>query len=174
MYINFFKYHVQDRDYSSAEVLELMNNSVNKHHLLSGGKHFYSNGSAAETIIGMAASAGEFIASIPTLGLAYAVTNFFKKALNHEKYNITELDGDFFKGYEVVQFLNEYYDYHIFGFNANVGYNNSIDKLINHKYSPYDIPTSENSYLFDWDCAVLDVDETVSTVKHVDIYSSYL
>ena len=47
---NLFQYHVQDRMYDKAEVLSLINNEQYKHHLLSGGTHFYSLGSSAEVV----------------------------------------------------------------------------------------------------------------------------
>ncbi|AZL16388.1 hypothetical protein [Rickettsiales endosymbiont of Stachyamoeba lipophora] len=51
MYSNFFKYHVQDRDYNRTEVASLINNNSDKHHLLANKNHFYSLGTTAETVV---------------------------------------------------------------------------------------------------------------------------
>ncbi|AZL16397.1 hypothetical protein [Rickettsiales endosymbiont of Stachyamoeba lipophora] len=189
MYLNFCKYHVQDRDYTRAEVASLINNDTFKHHILSNGQHFYSLGSTAETLavpLGIAAAAVVIVSAIAVTALAASnieednescsssnnhttTNNYYIGGAyynNNNRYNsgfkVTDIKDDHYSGREVTKFLNEYYDYNLFQFNKSAHYGNIIDNLINHKYAEADIPTNYNSNFFSWDAAVLDTDYLMS------------
>ena len=171
MRLNIFQYHVQDRRYTGTEVVSLINDESFKHHLLSGGEHFYSSGSIAE-IAGTVVSIVTVIAGI--ILVAAAPNDYHNRSYNNRHSNNTTYvynntspssqminlnakaeNGKFeFTGKEVTAFLNKYYNYHLL-FNSKVYYDNVVSDLLNHKYIDADVPTSNE--WFNSDVAVLDV-----------------
>jgi hypothetical protein len=158
MRLNYFQYHVQDRNYTKAEVFHLINNESYKHHLLSGNQHFYSLGTVSEIF--------QATTSIFSSIIKYAFkTNDPAQAINNNSTNATQIDihdqpaGNVqytYTGREVAAFLNKYYDYsHVFSFNSKTHYNNIINQFLEHRYLDEDVPTLGDSSILD--IAALDI-----------------
>lgn len=151
MRLNYFQYHVQDRNYTKAEVFHLINNESYKHHLLSGNQSFYSLGTVSEIFQSTASIFGSVI--------KYAFTTKNPAQNHNNTTNTTKLDiydqpaGNIeytYTGKEVAAFLNKYYDYgYVFSFNSKTHYNNIINQFLEHKYLDEDVPTLGDSSLLD-------------------------
>ncbi|MCT4635053.1 MAG: hypothetical protein N4A31_02240 [Rickettsiales bacterium] len=154
MRFNICQYNVQDRTYSKAEVLSLINNESYKHNLLSGNSYCYSVGTALEAVM----AATKTVVQICTLSLDlsgkanedYAITD--KLVEPGEDYNYT--------GREVAAFLNKYYDYsYVLDFHAKANYDNMIIQFLQHEYIDAEVPTQDHHSIFD--VAILNTTEVM-------------
>ncbi|AZL16387.1 hypothetical protein [Rickettsiales endosymbiont of Stachyamoeba lipophora] len=211
MYFNFFKYHVQDRDYNRTEVASLINDNSYKHHLLAGGAHFYSLGTFAETtflpslfaiptvgFIGIGARIGEssLLMAVP-VGVFSLLTTVVVSIINFNeiskcddnrdilhiyrnqygveyasnlvlKFQPEEVKDEHYSGKEVTKFLNEYHNYNMLKTNSNTHYDKIVNDFLNHKYIDAEIPTTSNSWFFEWNAAVLDIQPAVIETDYVN------
>lgn len=157
MRFNICQYNVQDRTYSKAEVLSLINNESYKHNLLSGNSYCYSVGTVLETVVAVTKTAVQ----ICTLSLD--LSNKTK-----EDYGITdkliEPGEDYtYTGREVTAFLNKYYDYsYALNFHAKTNYDNILNQFLQHEYIDAEVPTEDNYSFFD--VAILDTTEVVGEI----------
>jgi hypothetical protein len=185
MRLNLFQYHVQDREYSAAEAVSLINNSsTSKHNILSGGNKLYSMGTVAEVV----KSVSVVVASIATF--AYVLYNISNSEEHCEDQNPTHHHNyhsgyysDYHSGYyaptininvakqpeqkiRVADLRGEKFsgaevtkfmnEYYNYTFlSSDIKYDQIIDDFISHKYYNEIVPTSGNSSISD--IAVLDL-----------------
>lgn len=157
MRFNICQYNVQDRTYSKAEVLSLINNESYKHNLLSGNSYCYSVGTVLET----AASAGNTVLQVLTLSLD--LSNKTKPDYRITDKLIEPGENYTYTGREVTAFLNKYYDYsYVLDFHAKTNYDNILNQFLQHEYIEAEVPT-QDSYSF-FDVAILNTTEVVGEI----------